>query len=60
MEMNYSVLVLKKAAFVDELNNLLHIHMDNDDEEHEETQVIVDYLENRIRQINEVIKLNFN
>ena len=48
MVFNYSVEVLKKSAFVDELNSRLKIYKEDDDNE-----VIVRYLEKRIAEITE-------
>lgn len=47
---NYSVDMLKKAAFVDELNNVLKSPRN---EKTNETAVIINYLEKRIKQIDE-------
>jgi hypothetical protein len=58
---NYSIEVLKKAAFVDELNNLLKIYTYCDDEEElEEREIVINYLEKRILQINEAFRLLAN
>ena len=47
---NYSVDALKKAAFVDEINNVLNVHnlVDKD--------IIVGYLKNRIAEIDKRYK----
>lgn len=51
MDFNYSVEVMKKYAFIDELNCRLKIYKNNDDNE-----TIVKYLEKRIAEINEAEK----
>jgi len=56
--LNYSIEILKKAAFVDELNNLLKIYTYcNDEKELEKREIVINYLESRILQINEAFKL---
>jgi hypothetical protein len=48
MNFNYSIAVLKKAAFVDELNNTLKISRGTTDND-----IVIKYLEKRIAEINE-------
>jgi len=50
MNFNYSVEILKKSAFVDELNSRLRITKEKDNE------IIIKYLEARIAEINEAEK----
>ena len=50
MNFNYSVEILKKSAFVDELNSRLKIDKKKDNE------IIIKYLETRIAEINEAEK----
>ena len=50
MNFNYSIEVLKKSAFVDELNSRLKILKEKDNE------IIIKYLEARIAEINEAEK----
>jgi hypothetical protein len=49
---NYSVDTMKKAAFVDELNNVLIKMSDNDPQK----KWIVRYMEDRIKEIDERYK----
>jgi hypothetical protein len=60
MYFNYSIDVLKKAAFVDELNNTLNLYRycDNVLIEDNQLEIVIAYLEKRILQINEDIKLH--
>jgi hypothetical protein len=51
MNFNYSIAVLKKAAFVDELNNTLKISRGTTDND-----IVIKYLEKRIAEINEAEK----
>jgi len=51
MNFNYSVEVMKKYAFIDELNCRLKIYKDTDD-----NNIIIQYLEKRIAEINEAEK----
>lgn len=51
MDFNYSVEIMKKYAFIDELNCRLKIYKNSDDNE-----TIVKYLEKRIAEINEAEK----
>ena len=51
MYFNYSIAVLKKAAFVDELNNTLKISKCTDDND-----IVIKYLEKRIAEINDAEK----
>jgi hypothetical protein len=51
MHFNYSIAVLKKAAFVDELNNTLKISRVTNDND-----IVIKYLEKRIAEINEAEK----
>ena len=51
MVFNYSVEVMKKYAFIDELNSRLKIYRYTDDDE-----IIIRYLEKRIAEINEAEK----
>jgi hypothetical protein len=48
MYFNYSIAVLKKAAFVDELNNTLKISRGTTDND-----IVIKYLEKRIAEITE-------
>ena len=48
MHFNYSIALLKKAAFVDELNNTLKISRGTD-----ANDIIIKYLEKRIAEITE-------
>lgn len=48
---NYSIDVLKKSMFMDELNNLLSRHKND-----ETYQVIIKYLQERIKEIDEKYK----
>jgi hypothetical protein len=50
MHFNYSIEILKKSAFVDELNSRLKIYKDDDND------IIIKYLEKRIAEINEAEK----
>ena len=50
LQSNYSVDMLKKAAFVDELNNVLKSPRNKKDNE---TDIIISYIEKRIKQIDE-------
>lgn len=51
MNFNYSVEVMKKYAFIDELNCRLKIYKNTGDDE-----IIIRYLEKRIAEINEAEK----
>lgn len=51
MVFNYSVEVMKKYAFIDELNCRLKIYKNSDDNE-----IIIKYLEERIAEINDAEK----
>ena len=53
MHSNYSVDTLKKAAFVDEINNVLKpLQMESPDQFDEELCVVLEYLEKRLKEIN--------
>jgi len=50
--MNYSVDTLKKAAFVDELNNVLKVLVfETPDRVDAEIKVVIDYLQKRLKEI---------
>ena len=51
MNFNYAVEVMKKYAFIDELNCRLKIYKNTGDDE-----IIIRYLEKRIAEINEAEK----
>ena len=52
MVFNYSVEVMKKYAFIDELNCRLKLYNNNDDD----NEIVIRYLEKRIAEINEAEK----
>ena len=55
---NYSIDFFKKAAFVDEVNNVLKVlEFESPNSVNEEIVAIIEYLENRIKEIDAVYKL---
>jgi uncharacterized membrane protein len=54
-EFNYSIDYLKRAAFVDELNNYLKV-LDEDDIT-PEIQDVIHYLEHRVKEIDKKYKM---
>ena len=61
MRYNYSVEVLKKAAFVDELNNILKLYTPTGDDKNDNINIIViSYIEQRIKEIDNLVKLYAN
>jgi type III secretion system FlhB-like substrate exporter len=55
---NYSVDMLKRSAFVDEINNVLKIDLDtcNDPENYQTIKNIITYLQTRIDLIDKLYK----
>ncbi len=61
MKYNYSVEVLKKAAFVDELNNILKLYTPTgDDKNNNVNTIVISYIEQRIKEIDNLVKLYAN
>jgi hypothetical protein len=55
---NYSIDFFKKAAFVDEVNNVLKVlEFESPDSVNEEIVAVIEYLENRIKEIDAAYKL---
>lgn len=53
MVFNYSIEVIKKSMFIDELNNKLRLIKEIDNNQNNDIEVIIDYLEKRIAEIIE-------
>lgn len=59
MAFNYSIEVIKKSMFIDELNSRLKIMKDIDNNKDNDLEVIINYLEKRIAEILEQEKKSF-
>jgi hypothetical protein len=59
MAFNYSIEVIKKSMFIDELNSRLKIMKDIDNNKDNDLEVIINYLEKRIAEIIEQEKKMF-
>jgi hypothetical protein len=53
MGFNYSIEVMKKSMFIDELNSKLRLLKDIDNNKDNDIEVIINYLEKRIAEILE-------
>jgi hypothetical protein len=60
MAFNYSIEVIKKSMFVDELNSRLKIIKEVDNKRENDMEVIINYLEKRIAEIIEQEKKAFS
>jgi hypothetical protein len=60
MAFNYSIEVIKKSMFVDELNSRLKIIKQVDNKRENDIEVIINYLEKRIAEIIEQEKKTFS